>query len=135
MALNRNPFHLVKDRYTDAIAGSQTSQTTRTVGIPIMAQMTSRSRGDLFLSTRREVRRAVRVAMMPSPTSRQPRMDSACCWISAVMESMLSGFLRNSWMDAVITVFARSALVSRSRNCAIDFAFWTSSADFFCSSP
>lgn len=34
---------------------------------------------------------------------------------------MSLGFLMNSWSDAVITVFARSALVSRSRNCAIDF--------------
>jgi len=43
-------------------------------------------------------------------------MDAACCWMDVVIESMLSGFLMNSCSDAVMTVFARSALVSRSRN-------------------
>ncbi len=48
---------------------------------------------------------------------------------------MSFGFLRKSCSDAVITVFARSALVSRSRNWAMDFALETSSTDFFWRSP
>ena len=51
------------------------------------------------------------------------------------MRSMSFGFFRKSCSDAVITVLARSALVSRSRNWAMDFAFETSSTDFFWRSP
>jgi hypothetical protein len=52
----------------------------------------------------------------------------------AVTPSMSSGFFRNSWIDGIITVLAKSALVSRSMNWAMLDAAETTSTDFFCRS-
>lgn len=83
------PFHLVKDRATDASAGSHTSQMTSSVGTPTIAMTTIRSRVPYRFSTRRVehtscLHGAVAIAMgFPSLSSDQPRMDVACCWMDA----------------------------------------------------
>lgn len=46
---------------------------------------------------------------------------------------MSLGFFKNSWIEGIITVDAKSERVSRSRNWAMLLAAPTTSADFFCS--
>ena len=133
-----NPFHLPKDSTTDSSAGSQTSRTTSTSGIVTIVMTVTRSRPASFFSrpwagaTACSGLRAVGASSMC--VMAQPKIESACSWMLAVTPSMSSGFFRNSWIDGIITVLAKSALVSRSMNWAMLAAAPTTSADFFCRS-
>ena len=129
------PFHLPKDSTTESSAGSQTSASTRNSGIVTIVMTVNRSRPGSFFSLPWvgavvcSWRGASSMCAMA-----QPKIEAACSWMLAVTPSMSSGFFRNSWIEGIITVLAKSALVSRSMNWAMLAAAPTTSADFFCRS-
>ena len=138
MSRSPNPFHLPKDSTTDSSAGTQTSRTTSTSGMAIIVMTVARSLVGSFFSRPWSGATAFAGCTGCGASSMcvmaQPKIELACSWMLAVTPSMSSGSFRNAWIDGIITVLAKSALVSRSMNCAMLAAAPTTSADFFCRS-